>query len=127
MKNFSKITLSVLLAASVTLASCSSNDEEETAEETSKRLEAIKEILKNYPNAKFAINGHTDNVGNPKFNQKLSEARAKAVMDFLIAKGVNPANLTSQGFGASKPVKSNKTAAGRAENRRTEIVYLGNL
>lgn len=96
-------------------------------EETSKRLEAIKEILKNYPNAKFAINGHTDNVGNPKFNQKLSEARAKAVMDFLIAKGVNPDNLTSQGFGATKPVKSNKTAAGRAENRRTEIVYLGNL
>ncbi|MDN3674091.1 DUF5723 family protein [Flavobacterium branchiarum] len=95
--------------------------------ETSKRLDAIKEILKNYPNAKFAINGHTDNVGNPKFNQKLSEARAKAVMDFLIAKGVNPDNLTSQGFGATKPVKSNKTAAGRAENRRTEIVYLGNL
>jgi outer membrane protein OmpA-like peptidoglycan-associated protein len=96
-------------------------------EETLARLDAIKEILKNYPNAKFAINGHTDNVGNPKFNQKLSEARAKAVMDFLIAKGVNPANLTSKGFGASKPVKSNKTAAGRAENRRTEIVYLGNL
>ncbi|MCC9073714.1 DUF5723 family protein [Flavobacterium sp. F-65] len=96
-------------------------------EETSKRLEAIKEILKNYPNAKFAINGHTDNVGNPKFNQKLSETRAKAVKDYLIAKGVHSANLTSQGFGASKPVKSNKTAAGRAENRRTEIVYLGNL
>jgi len=95
--------------------------------ETSGRLDAIKEILKNYPNAKFAINGHTDNVGNPKANQKLSEARAKVVMDALIEKGVNPANLTSQGFGATKPVKSNKTAAGRAENRRTEIVYLGNL
>jgi len=95
--------------------------------ETSGRLDAIKEILKNYPNAKFAINGHTDNVGNAKANQKLSEARAKAVMDLLIEKGVNPDNLTSQGFGASKPVKSNKTASGRAENRRTEIVYLGNL
>lgn len=95
--------------------------------ETSGRLDAIKEILKNYPNAKFAINGHTDNVGNAKANQKLSEARAKVIMDLLIEKGVNPANLTSQGFGASKPVKTNKTAAGRAENRRTEIVYLGNL
>jgi outer membrane protein OmpA-like peptidoglycan-associated protein len=94
---------------------------------TSGRLDAIKEILKNYPNAKFAINGHTDNVGNAKANQKLSEARAKAVMDLLIEKGVNPANLTSQGFGSTKPVKSNKTASGRAENRRTEIVYLGNL
>ncbi|PWB23462.1 OmpA family protein [Flavobacterium sp. HTF] len=95
--------------------------------ETSGRLDAIKEILKNYPNAKFAINGHTDNVGNAKANQKLSEARAKVIMDLLIEKGVNPANLSSQGFGATKPVKSNKTAAGRAENRRTEIVYLGNL
>lgn len=96
-------------------------------DETSARLDAIKEILKNYPNARFAINGHTDNVGNAKANQKLSEVRAKVVMDALIAKGVNPANLTSQGFGAAKPVKSNKTAAGRAENRRTEIVYLGNF
>ncbi|PAM95498.1 flagellar motor protein MotB [Flavobacterium sp. IR1] len=95
--------------------------------ETSGRLDAIKEILKNYPNAKFAINGHTDNVGNAKANQKLSEARAKVIMDLLIEKGVNPANLTSQGFGATKPIKSNKTASGRAENRRTEIVYLGNL
>ncbi|MCP2026191.1 outer membrane protein OmpA-like peptidoglycan-associated protein [Flavobacterium sp. HSC-32F16] len=95
--------------------------------ETSGRLDAIKEILKNYPNAKFTINGHTDNVGNAKANQKLSEQRAKAVMDLLIEKGVNPANLTSKGYGASKPVKSNKTASGRAENRRTEIVYLGNL
>ncbi len=95
--------------------------------ETSGRLDAIKEILKNYPNAKFAVNGHTDNVGNAKANQKLSEARAKVVMDLLIEKGVNPANLTSNGYGSSKPVKSNKTAAGRAENRRTEIVYLGNL
>ncbi|QSB26115.1 DUF5723 family protein [Flavobacterium sp. CLA17] len=95
--------------------------------ETSGRLDAIKEILKNYPNAKFAINGHTDNVGNAKANQKLSEARAKVIMDLLISKGVDPANLTSQGFGATKPVKSNKTASGRAENRRTEIVYLGNL
>ncbi|MEL1252428.1 DUF5723 family protein [Flavobacterium sp. DGU38] len=95
--------------------------------ENSGRLDAIKEILRNYPNAKFAVNGHTDNVGNAKANQKLSEQRAKAVMDALIAKGVNPANLTSNGYGSTKPVKSNKTAAGRAENRRTEIVYLGNL
>ena len=95
--------------------------------ETSGRLDAIKEILKNYPNAKFAIYGHTDNVGNAKANQKLSEERAKIIMDALIEKGVNPANLTSQGFGASKPVKPNNTAAGRAANRRTEIVYLGNF
>lgn len=95
--------------------------------QTDGRLEAIKEILKNYPNAKFSIEGHTDNVGNAKSNQKLSEARAKAVMDALIAKGVNQANLTYKGFGASKPVASNKTAKGRAENRRTEIVHVGSV
>ncbi|WP_281226400.1 DUF5723 family protein [Flavobacterium aquiphilum] len=95
--------------------------------QTDGRLNAIKEIIKNYPNAKFSIEGHTDNVGNAKANQKLSEARAKAVMDALIAKGVNPENLTYKGFGASKPVASNKTAAGRAQNRRTEVIHVGTV
>jgi OOP family OmpA-OmpF porin len=94
---------------------------------TDGRLEAIKEILKNYPNAKFAIEGHTDNTGSAKVNQKLSEDRAKVVMDKLIEKGVNPANLTSAGFGSSKPVASNKTKEGRALNRRTEIRHIGSV
>nr|WP_315150135.1 DUF5723 family protein [uncultured Flavobacterium sp.] len=95
--------------------------------ETDGRLDAIKEIIKNYPNAKFSIEGHTDSVGNAKANQTLSEARAKAVMDALVAKGVNPENLTYKGFGASKPVASNKTAAGRAQNRRTEVIHVGTI
>jgi outer membrane protein OmpA-like peptidoglycan-associated protein len=95
--------------------------------QTDGRLDAIKEIIKNYPNAKFSIEGHTDNVGNTKANQKLSEARAKVVMNALIAKGVNPANLTYKGFGDSKPVASNKTATGRAENRRTEVIHVGTI
>lgn len=95
--------------------------------ETDGRLDAIKEIIKNYPNAKFSIEGHTDNVGTAASNQKLSEARAKAVMDALIAKGVNPDNLTFIGYGASKPVASNKTAAGRAQNRRTEVIHVGTI
>lgn len=95
--------------------------------ETNGRLDAIKEILKNYPNAKFSIEGHTDSIGNAKSNQKLSEARAKVVMDALVAKGVNPENLTYKGFGASKPVASNKTAKGRAENRRTEVIHVGTI
>jgi len=76
-------------------------------------------------NAKFEVNGHTDNVGKPASNKKLSEARAKAVVDALVARGINPANLTAQGFGDTKPVASNKTAKGRAENRRTEVIYVG--
>jgi OOP family OmpA-OmpF porin len=101
----------------------------ETADKgaTDGRLEAIKEILKNYPNAKFAIEGHTDNTGSAKLNQKLSEARAKVVMDKLIEKGVNPANLTSAGFGSSKPVATNKTKEGKALNRRTEIRHVGTI
>lgn len=95
--------------------------------ETDGRLEAIKEIIKNYPNAKFSIEGHTDNVGNVKANQKLSEDRAKVVMDALIAKGVKPENLTYKGFGDTKPVASNKTAEGRAENRRTEVIHVGTI
>jgi OmpA-OmpF porin, OOP family len=92
---------------------------------TKSSLDAIKEVLKNYPNAKFEVNGHTDNVGKPAMNQKLSEARAKAVVDALVERGVNPNNLKAQGFGDSKPVASNKTAKGKAENRRTELVYIG--
>jgi outer membrane protein OmpA-like peptidoglycan-associated protein len=95
--------------------------------QTDGRLDAIKEIIKNYPNAKFSIEGHTDSVGNAKANQKLSEARAKVVMDALIAKGVNPENLTYVGYGATKPVASNKTAKGRAENRRTEVIHVGTI
>jgi OOP family OmpA-OmpF porin len=94
---------------------------------TDGRLEAIKEILKNYPNAKFSIEGHTDSTGSAKVNQKLSEDRAKVVMDKLIEKGVNPANLVSAGFGSSKPVASNKTKEGRALNRRTEIRHIGSV
>jgi outer membrane protein OmpA-like peptidoglycan-associated protein len=95
--------------------------------QTDGRLDAIKEIIKNYPNAKFSIEGHTDSVGNAASNQKLSEARAKVVMNALIAKGVNPANLSFKGYGSSKPVASNKTAAGRAQNRRTEVIHTGSI
>jgi OOP family OmpA-OmpF porin len=93
--------------------------------ETPARLDAIKEILKKYPNAKFSIEGHTDSTGSAKLNQKLSEDRAAAVMNALIERGVSADNLVSKGFGPSVPVASNKTAAGRAQNRRTEIKHIG--
>ncbi len=93
--------------------------------ETPARLDAIKEILKNYPNAKFSIEGHTDSDGSDKLNQKLSEDRAAAVMNALIERGISVDNLVSKGFGESMPVASNKTAAGKAQNRRTEIKHIG--
>ncbi|CAD0003306.1 OmpA family protein [Flavobacterium salmonis] len=93
--------------------------------ETPARLDAIKEILKNYPNAKFSIEGHTDSDGADKLNLKLSEDRAAAVKNALIERGVNAENLESKGFGETQPVASNKTAAGKAQNRRTEIKHIG--
>jgi len=90
-------------------------------------LDAMREILRNYPNAKFSIEGHTDSDGSDKFNQKLSEDRANAVRNALIEKGVKPENLTAVGFGESKPIATNKTKAGKAQNRRTEVRHVGSI
>ncbi|WP_281299398.1 OmpA family protein [Flavobacterium limnophilum] len=90
-------------------------------------LDAMREILRNYPNAKFSIEGHTDSDGSNAFNQKLSEDRANAVRNALIEKGVKPDNLTAVGFGESKPVASNKTKTGKAQNRRTEVKHVGSI
>jgi outer membrane protein OmpA-like peptidoglycan-associated protein len=78
-------------------------------------------ILKNYPNAKFSIEGHTDSDGSNVFNQKLSEARANVVKNALIERGIKASNINAVGFGETAPVASNKTAKGKAENRRTEV------
>ncbi len=84
-------------------------------------LEAITAILKEYPSANFAIEGHTDSQGAEAFNQKLSQERASAVMNYLIEHGIASSRLSSAGFGESKPIDSNKTAKGRANNRRVEV------
>ena len=78
-------------------------------------------ILKEYPNANFVIEGHTDSIGSYTTNQNLSENRAAAVKEFLIAKGINSARLSSKGYGEDKPIASNINKAGRAQNRRVEI------
>ena len=67
------------------------------------------------------IGGHTDNVGNPDANVALSQRRADAVRDALVQNGVSPSMLTAKGYGDTKPVASNDTADGRAQNRRTEF------
>ncbi|POY39750.1 cell envelope biogenesis protein OmpA [Flavobacterium alvei] len=90
-------------------------------------LDAIKTILKNYPTAKWEVQGHTDSTGGAKLNQKLSEDRAKAVVDLMVQNGIKAENITSKGYGPSKPVASNKTKEGRAKNRRTEVIYVGGV
>ena len=90
-------------------------------EEAYPTLQAITAILKEYPKANFRIEGHTDSVGSDSLNQKLSDARANAVMDYLINNGVSAARLNAKGFGESSPIESNNTRAGRAANRRVEV------
>ena len=89
--------------------------------ETIPVLEAMQKIFKEYPNSKFILEGHTDSVGSAKNNQLLSEKRANAVRDWLIANGINSDRLTAKGFGEDKPIASNKTRSGRANNRRVEV------
>lgn len=90
-------------------------------QETFAVLQSITAILKQYPSAKFTIEGHTDGDGKDAANQKLSEERAGAVKGYLIENGIDASRLTSVGFGESKPIDSNKTAAGKANNRRVEV------
>jgi len=82
------------------------------------------DFLKINNTLKIAINGYTDNVGNPEENMILSENRSKAVYDYLILEDVDPTRLSSKGFGQNNPIASNETEEGRAKNRRTEFVIL---
>jgi outer membrane protein OmpA-like peptidoglycan-associated protein len=86
------------------------------------KIDAISAIIKQYPDAKFSVEGHTDSDGSDVFNQKLSQARADVVKNALVERGIKASNITSIGYGESKPEASNKTAAGKAKNRRTEVV-----
>ncbi|SEK96281.1 Thrombospondin type 3 repeat-containing protein [Maribacter orientalis] len=90
------------------------------AESTSVMVDIIT-ILKEYPNAKFTVEGHTDSVGSEKLNQSLSESRALSVKEFLVDKGIEEFRLSAVGYGESKPIATNNTRAGRTQNRRVEI------
>lgn len=89
--------------------------------ETMPVLEAINAILKEYPTSRFSIEGHTDSDGSNALNQTLSENRAAAVKNFLIENGIESSRLRSTGFGETKPIDTNKTAKGKANNRRVEV------
>ncbi len=84
-------------------------------------LNDIAKIMKNNPSYKLNIVGHTDNVGNPKWNKKLSLSRANSVKNYLKRKGVAASRMETSGLGDTMPIKTNKTAAGRAKNRRVEF------
>ncbi len=89
------------------------------------KLAKISGILLAHPELKLEVEGHTDSVGPDDYNQKLSENRANAVRSFLVSQGVDADGIVARGFGKTKPVATNDTAAGRQQNRRVEIVVSG--
>jgi outer membrane protein OmpA-like peptidoglycan-associated protein len=88
-------------------------------------LAKVATILQLHPDLKIQVEGYTDSVGSDDYNQKLSENRANTVHDYLIQNGVSADNVTAQGFGKSNPVADNSTAAGKAQNRRVNLVVSG--
>jgi outer membrane protein OmpA-like peptidoglycan-associated protein/tetratricopeptide (TPR) repeat protein len=89
--------------------------------ESQVELDRLVQLLKDNPGVKIQVEGHTDNVGTDADNLKLSGNRAKAVVDYLVAKGIAAGRLLAKGFGATHPLADNKTEEGKAKNRRTEV------
>ncbi|MEO5570334.1 MAG: OmpA family protein [Bacteroidia bacterium] len=91
------------------------------ASESFPELNKMIAFLKHNPKVTMEVSGHTDNVGDDKSNQALSEKRAKSVYDYLLKGGVEAARLTFKGYGETKPLAANEKEEGRAQNRRTEF------
>ena len=88
-------------------------------------LDLLAEVARTCPAARFEIAGHTDSSGGAAANKRLSERRARAVQDYLSEQGIDTGRLSSAGYGEEVPKVSNDTPAGRAQNRRVELVVEG--
>lgn len=89
-------------------------------------LDRMAGIFRKYPETDIEIDGHTDSVGSEATNQKLSEQRAAAVTDYLAEHGISRARMVTIGYGETRPVATNETDAGRAQNRRVELAITAN-
>jgi outer membrane protein OmpA-like peptidoglycan-associated protein len=87
-------------------------------------LDDLVDYLKRKPNERIEIGGHTDNIGSDEKNLVLSLERAKSIVSYLIAKGINNDRLVAKGYGAEEPIEDNSTEEGRQKNRRTEVKIL---
>ncbi|MDW8467024.1 MAG: OmpA family protein [Chloroherpetonaceae bacterium] len=85
-------------------------------------IDEVVKLLRENPSLKLSIEGHTDDTGTPEGNQRLSEMRAKAVMNALVSRGIDAKRLSAVGYGRTKPIADNATEEGRAKNRRVELV-----
>lgn len=100
--------------------------ESELRESSQSELDRLYDILKENPDIRVEISGHTDNVGSASYNEKLSKERAKSVADYLANKGIDKERLEYKGYGFRKPVADNDTEEGRQKNRRTEFEIISN-
>ena len=94
--------------------------------ESNAELERLVKLMKDVPNLKIEISGHTDNTGSATVNETLSQQRAEAVVMYLTNKGISASRMKAKGYGASRPVATNNTDDGRQQNRRTEFEITGN-
>jgi outer membrane protein OmpA-like peptidoglycan-associated protein len=92
--------------------------------ESESELQRLYELLQQNPELVIAIGGHTDATGSEAFNQTLSEQRAQAVRNYLVAKGIAEKRLTAKGYGKTRPVADNATEEGRLQNRRVEFTVV---
>ena len=113
-KKLNEFSKSVLFDSSKATIKAESND----------KLEEMVKVMNEYNSANFRLEGHTDSTGNAAKNLQLSKDRAAAIKNYLIAKGISESRLSSEGYGVTKPIASNKTVAGRAQNRRVEIILV---
>ena len=97
-------------------------DKSTLIENSTKELDELIIYLKQNPELKIQINGHTDYLGKAAYNQKLSEDRAKSVADYLISKGISKNRITSKGYGESQPIDPNEPEDAQAKNRRVEFI-----
>ena len=121
-KDAFKVDIQFLPAKSFILEDCNFETGKATLQPGSYTvLDELVAYLQRKDDEKIELGGHTDNVGNAKSNLVLSEARANTVRAYLLTKGIDPLRVTAKGYGMTVPVASNKTAEGRAQNRRTEV------
>jgi OmpA-OmpF porin, OOP family len=114
-----------LPAKSFILDDCNFETGKATLQETAYTvIDELVAYLNRKDDEKIELGGHTDNVGKPAKNLVLSQGRANTVRAYLLTKGIDPARVTAKGYGSTKPIASNKTAAGKALNRRTEVKIL---
>lgn len=94
--------------------------------ESNAELDRLVKLMKDVPSLKIELSGHTDNTGSAQGNLTLSQARAQAVVNYLVSKGIGKDRMVAKGYGSDRPIASNDTSDGRQENRRTEFEITGN-